>query len=48
LNHASLSDTLSTSTNTIDNNPQGNIKKEEGLADGDMIDVFFIKEKGKN
>lgn len=40
LNHASLSARLSTSTKTIDKSPHGNIKNEEGLDDGAMIQFF--------
>jgi len=47
LNHASFNERLSTSTNTIDKSPQGNIKNEEGLDDGAMINIF-IRQKDKN
>jgi len=45
LNHSSFRERLSISTNTIDNNPHGNIKKEEGLVDGDMMKSFYKRER---
>jgi hypothetical protein len=46
LNHSSSSARFSTRTNTIDNNPQGNIKKEDARVDGvAMTDHLNRKER---
>ena len=48
LNHASLNARLSTNTNTIESNPHGKIRNEDGLLDGIAMIRSFGWQKDKN